>query len=202
MLIPSAGILCQSKNVKVDAAGFGCSTVVQQKIAKAHSFVFAVCSRIMPPKAARQTMAAKSERFVEKMKELTQKASEAKKHLKEVRKSQRVEKQRRNRIIKVASRLQASELMEIAGMKDITLVELSSLVTEMHVPRDEEEKQQRVQQRAARVAKAKAAPAAGLIHPDAPPVQLAIAAAADLPLLPLNDDVPTEEFHAEDVPEE
>ena len=63
----------------------------------------------MPPKGRRKASSNKSERFVEVMATLTQQAADAKKNLKEVRKAQRNEKQRRKRIIKAASKLAAPE---------------------------------------------------------------------------------------------
>jgi len=150
----------------------------------------------MPPKGRRNASANKSERFVEVMATLTQQAADAKKNLKEVRKAQRNEKQRRKRIIKAASKLAAPELMEIAGLKKITLEELSRLVTEMHVPVDEAEKTAALaRERRARSSKATSSSAHGgdaLEDADAPRD-----VAAELQLLPIQDeDVPTEPFAA------
>ena len=140
-------------------------------------------------------MASKSERFVEVMSGLTAQAQEAKKNLKAVRKAQRIEKQRRKRVIKAASKLGPSELMEIAGLKSITLAELSALVQEMHVPVDAAERQVREAQRTARRAKAKAAPSGS----HAPMLPL-----ADLPLedeiaalIPVDDDAATVAFEGD-----
>ena len=119
----------------------------------------------MLPKARRATVASKSERFVEVMNDLTAKAAEAKQHLKAVRKAQRTEKQRRKRIMKAAARLGASELMEIAGLKQITVSELTDLVQEMRVPKDASERQERANRRSGRRASGSAMPA-DVIHPE------------------------------------
>jgi predicted house-cleaning NTP pyrophosphatase (Maf/HAM1 superfamily) len=115
--------------------------------------------------------------------------------LKDVRREQRREKLRRNRIIRVASKLEASELMEIAGMKDITVKELCDYVGEMKVPKDEAEKQQRVAQRMAK-AKAKSAASTASAHEVAAPEGIAAHVLVAQPLLLLADDVPTEEILA------
>ena len=152
----------------------------------------------MPPKGRRNGNVNKSERFVEVMATLTQQAADAKKNLKEVRKAQRNEKQRRKRIIKAASKLAAPELMEIAGLKKITLEELSRLVTEMHVPLDEAQKTAALAREGrARNARGRASASHGESAPeeDHPPHD----EAASSQLLPIQDeDVPTEPFAAAD----
>ena len=150
----------------------------------------------MPPKGRRNASANKSERFVEVMATLTQQAADAKKNLKEVRKAQRNEKQRRKRIIKAASKLAAPELMEIAGLKKITLEELSRLVTEMHVPLDEAQKTAALARESrARSSKATSSSSHGGSAPDGVDAPREDASAPKM--LPIQDeDVPTEPFAA------
>ena len=150
----------------------------------------------MPPKGRRNASTNKSERFVEVMATLTQQAADAKKNLKEVRKAQRNDKQRRKRIIKAASKLAAPELMEIAGLKKITLEELSRLVTEMHVPLDEAQKTAALA-REGRARNSRATSSASHGEPAPAEGHAPRDEAAESQLLPIQDeDVPTEPFAA------
>lgn len=150
----------------------------------------------MAPKAKRVPVASRSERFVEVMASLTEQAAAAKRNLKEVRKAQKIEKQRRARVIQQASKLNASELMEIAGLKKITLAELSDLVQEMHVPRDEIERAEHLRRAPPRRTRRTSSSST------APPSEEVVAEPLEVEhppqsVLPLLDDAPTDAYEAD-----
>ena len=88
----------------------------------------------MPPKSAKAKAApVRTDRYKHVLQELRETKARAKQTLKEIRKRKRAEDQRHRRLIKKASRLDAQELMEIAGLNKITLGELSQHAATMGV---------------------------------------------------------------------
>lgn len=87
----------------------------------------------MPPKGKAKTAPRRSERYQLVLQEIAAAKTAAKQALVDLRKRRRAEKQRHQRVIKKASMLGASELMEIAGLRNMTMQDLARFATEMGV---------------------------------------------------------------------
>ena len=93
----------------------------------------------MPPKekaaakAKPKAAPTRTERFTHVMADLRKAKEDAKKQIVNLRKQVRSEKQRHKRIIRKASMLGASELMEIAGLRNMTMDDLARHAAEMGV---------------------------------------------------------------------
>ena len=87
-------------------------------------------------KAKGKAAPTRTERFTTVMADLKKAKDDAKKTIATLRKQVRSEKQRHKRIIKKASMLGASELIEIAGLRQMTMAELSKYALEMGVQAD------------------------------------------------------------------
>ena len=87
----------------------------------------------MPPKGKARAVPNRSEHYQAVLKEIQAGKEAAKKTLADLRKRRRAEKQRHNRIVKKASMLGASELMEIAGLRKMTMQDLAKFANEMGV---------------------------------------------------------------------
>jgi hypothetical protein len=77
---------------------------------------------------------SRSERYQQVLQEIATAKNAAKQALMDLRKRKRAEKQRHQRVIRKASVLGASELMEIAGLRNMTMQDLSRFPDEMGVP--------------------------------------------------------------------
>ena len=88
----------------------------------------------MPPKGKPKALPCRSERYQQVLQEIATAKNAAKQALMDLRKRKRAEKQRHQRVIRKASMLGASELMEIAGLRNMTMQDLSRFADEMGVP--------------------------------------------------------------------
>ena len=88
----------------------------------------------MPPKGKPKALPRRSERYQQVLQEIATAKNAAKQALMDLRKRKRAEKQRHQRVIRKASMLGASELMEIAGLRNMTMQDLSRFADEMGVP--------------------------------------------------------------------
>ena len=97
-------------------------------------------------KAKAKACPTRTERFTTVMADLKKAKDEAKKTIATLRKQVRSEKLRHKRIIKKASMLGASELMEIAGLRHMTMAELSKYALEMGVEEEQDQKEDDVKE--------------------------------------------------------
>ena len=84
-------------------------------------------------KAKPKAEPTRTERFTRVMADLKKAKEEAKKQIVSLRKQARSEKQRHERIFRKASLLGASELTEIAGLRNMTMEDLARHAAEMSV---------------------------------------------------------------------
>lgn len=87
----------------------------------------------MPPKGKAKAAARSSNHYKQVLLELSTARTTAKQALVDIRKRRRAEKQRHQRVVRKASMLGASELMEIAGLRNMTMQDLARFATEMGV---------------------------------------------------------------------
>ena len=88
----------------------------------------------MPPKGRN---VQRSVRYSQLLKDLAAQKEEAKKTLKSLRNVKKLEDRRHKRLLKGASKLDAKDLMELAGLKNITIGQLASFASEMGVSTDD-----------------------------------------------------------------
>ena len=88
----------------------------------------------MPPKRKPKALPRRSERYQQLLKDIATAKNAAKQALSDLRKHKRAEKQRHQRVIRKASMPGASELMEIAGLRNMTMQDLARFAEEMGLP--------------------------------------------------------------------
>jgi hypothetical protein len=83
----------------------------------------------MPPKASPR----RSNAYKERLETILKEREEARKRLKVLKTMKKTEDRRHRRLLKAATKLDAKDLMELAGIKNFTLAELATYCADMGV---------------------------------------------------------------------